>query len=74
MAADKKNIQVGLRSGQVLSLKLEESEFKALLAAIKKSGDDWHTVKDDKREIEIRPAQVDFYAIDGESEETHVGF
>lgn len=74
MAEDKKKISVGFQSGQGLSLRIAQDEFDKLVEAIKSRADGWHTIKDEDREIVIRPDQVDFYAVDTSGRETRVGF
>jgi hypothetical protein len=72
--SDKRDVQVGFNSGQVIQLKIVEAEFDGLVEAIK-SEKTWHTVKDDQREVELRADHVDFYVTDSKRDENkRVGF
>jgi hypothetical protein len=70
MAATTRRISVGFHGGQVLSLRVEEKQWKALSDALAAGG--WHEVQSEDGPVRLSLDQVAYVSAD--SSEPHVGF
>jgi hypothetical protein len=65
-----RRISVGFHGGQVLALRLAESELKKLYAALGDGG--WHEIESDEGAVRVHLGQVVYVSAD--STDAHVGF
>ena len=70
MASRSRRVSVGFQGGQVLALRVNEDELKALERALESGG--WHEVKGEDGPVRLHLGQVVY--ISAESAEPHVGF
>jgi len=64
-------ISIGFAAGQVLSLRVEQSELTQLLDAVT-SGRTWHDVSSEDGPVKVRLDEIVY--VRGESKESRVGF
>jgi hypothetical protein len=70
MAPPTRRISVGFRGGQVLSLRVDEKQWKALRDAL--GGEGWLDVESEDGPVRVNLAQIAYVSAD--SNEPHVGF
>jgi hypothetical protein len=70
MATVTRRISVGFHGGQVLALRVDEKQWKALREAM--GGVGWHDVESEDGPVRVNLAQVAYVSAD--SNEPHVGF
>jgi hypothetical protein len=70
MATGTRRISVGFRGGQVLSMRVDEKQLKALSEAL--GGEGWHDVESEDGPVRVNLAQIAYLSAD--STEPHVGF
>jgi len=70
MASSTRRISVGFHGGQVLSMRGEEKQLKALSDALGGSG--WHEVESEDGPVRVNLGEVSYVSAD--SSEPHVGF
>jgi hypothetical protein len=70
MATASRRITVGFKGGQVLALRVNDEQLKALNKAL--GGQGWHEVESDEGPVRLDLAQVTY--VSAESEELRVGF
>jgi hypothetical protein len=70
MASATRRISVGFHGGQVLSMRVDEKQWKALSEALGGSG--WLDVESDEGPVRVNLGQVSYVSAD--SSEPHVGF
>ena len=70
MAPGTRRISVGFQGGQVVSMRVDEKQLKALTAAL--GGDGWHDLESEDGPVRVNLAQVAYVSAD--SSEPHVGF
>jgi hypothetical protein len=70
MALSMRRISVGFDGGQVLSMRVDEKQWKALESAL--GGDGWHDVESEDGPVRVNLAQIAYVSAD--SSEPHVGF
>jgi len=70
MAGGSRHITLGFQGGQVLALRVNEEELKALEKALESGG--WHEVKGEDGPVRVYLGQVVY--LSAESAEPHVGF
>ena len=70
MAPRSRRISLGFQGGQVLALRVNEDELKALEKALEGGG--WHEVKGEDGPVRLYLGQVVY--LSAESAEPHVGF
>lgn len=70
MPTPTRRVSVGFRGGQVLSLRLDEKQWKSLEQAL--GGDGWLMVESEDGPVRMNLAQVAYVSAD--SNEPHVGF
>ncbi len=70
MAPGSRRVSIGFQGGQVLALRLNEEELKALDKALEGGG--WHEVKSEEGPVRLYLGQVVYISAD--SAEPHVGF
>ncbi|HWX97913.1 MAG TPA: hypothetical protein VNZ01_13810 [Solirubrobacteraceae bacterium] len=70
MASSTRRISVGFHGGQVLSLRVEEKQWKALSEALGGAG--WLDVESEDGPVRVNLGQVSYVSAD--SSEPHVGF
>ena len=70
MAAGSRRVDVGFKGGQVIALRVNDAELKALEKAL--GGDGWHEIKGEDGPVRLDLGQVVY--VSAESSEPHVGF
>jgi hypothetical protein len=70
MASATRRISVGFLGGQVLSMRVDEKQLKALSEAL--GGDGWHDVASEDGPVRVNLEQIAYLSAD--SSEPHVGF
>jgi hypothetical protein len=65
-----RRISVGFHGGQVLALRVDESQWKALSKALGGAG--WHDVESEDGPVRVNLGEVAYVSAD--SNEPHVGF
>jgi hypothetical protein len=70
MAAVARRINLGFQGGQVLSMRVDEKQWKALSEAL--GGEGWLDVESEDGPVRVNLAQVAYVSAD--SNEPHVGF
>jgi hypothetical protein len=70
MASSMRRISVGFDGGQVLSMRVDEKQWKALESAL--GGGGWHDVESEDGPVRLNLAQIAYVSAD--SSEPHVGF
>jgi hypothetical protein len=65
-----RRISVGFHGGQVLSLRVDEKQWKALSEALGGAG--WHEVASEEGPVRVNLGEVSYVSAD--SSEPHVGF
>jgi hypothetical protein len=70
MAAVARRINLGFQGGQVLSMRVDEKQWKALSEALGREG--WLDVESEDGPVRVNLAQVAYVSAD--SNEPHVGF
>jgi hypothetical protein len=70
MAAVGRRISVGFQGGQVLSLRVDEKQWKALQGAL--GGEGWHEIESEDGPVRLNLAQIAYVSAD--HSEPHVGF
>jgi len=70
MAAGAKHISIGFQGGQVLALRVEEDQLKALNKALGSGG--WHEIDSEEGPVRLDLAQVVYVRC--ETDELRVGF
>jgi hypothetical protein len=70
MASSARRISVGFHGGQVLSMRVDEKQLKALSDAL--GGEGWHDVESEDGPVRLNLAQIAYLSAD--SNEPHVGF
>jgi len=70
MAVASRRISVGFKGGQVLALRVDDDQLKALNKALGAHG--WHEVESDEGPVRLDLAQVAYVSAD--SEDLRVGF
>jgi len=70
MAAEHRRISIGFQGGQVLSLRVSETELKGLYDALGEGG--WHEITSEDGPIRVYLGQIVY--VGAESSEPHVGF
>jgi hypothetical protein len=70
MASPMRRISVGFHGGQVLSIRVDEKQWRALSEALGGSG--WIDVESDDGPVRVDLGQVSYVSAD--SSEPHVGF
>jgi hypothetical protein len=70
MASVMRRISVGFHGGQVLSMRVDEGQWKALSQALGGSG--WHDVESEDGPVRVNLGEVSYVSAD--SSEPHVGF
>jgi hypothetical protein len=69
-SAGSRRISIGFQGGQVLALRLADSELKKLYAALGESG--WHEVDAEEGPVRVYLDQVVYVSAEGT--DAHVGF
>jgi hypothetical protein len=70
MTSGSRRVDVGFQGGQVLALRLNDAELKALEKALGNGG--WHEVKGEDGPVRLDLGKVVY--LSAESSEPHVGF
>ena len=70
MATSTRRISVGFRGGQVLSMRIDEKQWKTLSDAL--GGEGFHDVDSEDGPVRMNLAQIAYVSAD--SSEPHVGF
>jgi hypothetical protein len=70
MASATRRISVGFEGGQVLSMRVDEKQWKALSEAL--GGEGWIDVESEDGPVRVNLGQVSYVSAD--SSEPHVGF
>jgi hypothetical protein len=70
MPSSTRRISVGFYGGQVLSLRVDEKQWKALSEALGATG--WHDLQSEDGPVRVNLGQVSYVSAD--SSEPHVGF
>lgn len=70
MASGMRRVDVGFQGGQVLSMRVDEKQLKALSDAL--DGQGWHDVESEDGPVRVNLAQIAYLSAD--SSEPHVGF
>jgi hypothetical protein len=70
MPSAARRVSVGFRGGQVLALRVSDSELKALDKALGESG--WHQIASEDGPVRVDLGQIAYISAD--SDEPHVGF
>ncbi|HEV7584795.1 MAG TPA: hypothetical protein VGO14_03350 [Solirubrobacteraceae bacterium] len=65
-----RRVDVGFQGGQVLSMRVDEKQLKALSDAL--DGQGWHDVESEDGPVRVNLAQIAYLSAD--SSEPHVGF
>jgi hypothetical protein len=65
-----RRISVGFHGGQVLSIRVDEKQWKALSEALGGAG--WHEVESEEGPVRVNLGEVSYVSAD--SSEPHVGF
>lgn len=74
MAEERRKINIGFVGAPPMTLSLEPSDIKKLIAAIQ-AGEQWVEVSDENQDVTLRADLVGFYALDPEEkEERRAGF
>jgi hypothetical protein len=68
--ASSRRISVGFHGGQVLALRIDESQWKALSQALGGAG--WHDVESEDGPVRVNLGEIAYVSAD--SNEPHVGF
>ncbi|HEY7455832.1 MAG TPA: hypothetical protein VH703_01045 [Solirubrobacterales bacterium] len=68
--ADTQKVEIGFEGGQVVAVRLDEDELKALRKQVEKGG--WHDVKTEDGTLSVYLGKVAFLRID--SGEQRIGF
>jgi len=70
MASGTRNISIGFQGGQVLTLRVEDDQLKALNKALGSGG--WHELDSEEGSVRLDLAEVVY--VRSESDELRVGF
>jgi hypothetical protein len=70
MMSGSRRVSVGFHGGQVLSLRVDEKQWKSLSDALGGSG--WHDIESEDGPVRVNLAEVAYMSAD--SAEPHVGF